>query len=71
MTVVLEYASASAAPQVGVNTRDFGEFTVAAVQFSDALRELEVLLENATHEDRTRAYHAAIGLSVTSSPELP
>lgn len=61
MTVVLEYESDRDAPAVGRDTRDFGEFKVAAVQFSDALRELEVLNENATEADKLRAYYAAMG----------
>lgn len=62
MTVVLEYEHVRDAPQVGAGTRDFGKFKVAAVQFSDALQELEVLLENATEADKLRAYHTATGL---------
>lgn len=68
MTVVLEYATARDAPAIGRDTRDFGTFKVAAVQFSDALRELEVLLENASEADKLRAYQAATSSPTTSSP---
>ncbi len=65
MTVVLEYESERDAPGIGRDTRDFGQFQVYAVQFSDALKELEVLLENASEEDKQRAYEAATGKTVT------
>jgi hypothetical protein len=69
MTVVLEYATDRDAPQIGPDTRDFGTFKVAAVQFSDALRELEVLAENASEEDKLRAYQAATSSSPSISGE--
>lgn len=62
MTIVLEYESARDAPQIGPTTRDFGPARVYAVQFSDALAELEVLLENASEADQMRAYRASKGL---------
>lgn len=43
ITVVLEYADEASVPRIGVGTRDFGNCSVRAVQFSDALEELEGL----------------------------
>lgn len=44
MTVVLEYKDEASAPRIGVHTKDFGDFTVYALQFSDALAEVERLI---------------------------
>lgn len=63
MTVVLEYPDNHAAPHVNARTKakDLGDGEVVAVQFSDALRELEVLEEHATEEVKTLAWKAAEG----------
>jgi hypothetical protein len=45
MTLVLEYENERDAPAIGPHTRDLGPFKVYAVQFADALLELEVLEE--------------------------
>lgn len=52
MTVVLEYPDEAAAPRIGAKSvgRDLGDGQVCAVQFSDALAELEVYCEHAPHE---------------------
>jgi hypothetical protein len=49
MTVVLEYPSVKDAPAVSARTKatDLGEGEVVAVQFADALLELEVVEEYA------------------------
>ena len=53
MTVVLEYLSRDHAPQVNARTKakDLGNGEVVAVQFSDALLELEVVEEYARRCD--------------------
>lgn len=63
MTVVLEYASKAVAPRVNARTKakDLGDGEVCSVQFSDALRELEVLEQHATEEVKTLAWKAAEG----------
>lgn len=43
VTVVLEYADESQVPRIGIDTKDFGQFKVTRLQFSDALAELERL----------------------------
>lgn len=58
-TVVFEYANIDAAPSVGSDTRDFGPARVVSVQFSDALAELQVLLEDASEEAKDRAFYAS------------
>lgn len=61
ITLVLEYPSDSDVPRIGPGTRDFGAFTaVTAVQFTDALAELEVLLEGADDAAKERAWQAAV-----------
>lgn len=61
MTVVLEYPSKAAAPAVNARTKakDLGDGEVCSVQFSDALRELEVLEEHATEDVKQLAWEAA------------
>jgi hypothetical protein len=53
MTVVLEYPNVKDAPQINARTRakDLGEGEVVAVQFADALLELEVVEEYARRCD--------------------
>lgn len=53
MTVVLEYPSVNDAPRVNARTKakDLGDGEVVAVQFSDALLELEVVEEYARRCD--------------------
>jgi len=61
MTVVLEYPDESASPRVNARTkaRDLGDGEVVSVQFSDALRELAVLEEDATEDTKERGWKAA------------
>ena len=61
MTVVLEYPSRDHAPQVNARTKakDLGDGEVCALQFSDALRELEVLEDHATEEAKELAWKAS------------
>jgi hypothetical protein len=61
MTVVLEYDRREDLPRVGANSRgsDLGNGRVMALQFSDALRELAVLEEDASDEVKDRAHEAA------------
>lgn len=61
MTVVLEYPSVADSPRITARTKakDLGEGEVCAVQFSDALRELEVLENHATEEVKEMAWRAA------------
>ena len=61
-TVVFEYQSSAQAPRVGTGTTNFGPGVVVAVQFSDALRELEYLAERAEPEDRVAAFQYAHAL---------
>lgn len=58
-TVVFEYENIDAAPSVGPDTKDFGTGRVVAVQFSDALAELEVLNEDADESTKDRAFAAS------------
>jgi len=63
ITYVLEYESDNHVPHIGPFTKDLGRFTkVVAVQFSDALAELEVALEDASEETKERAYRAAVSI---------
>lgn len=61
MTVVLEYPSVADSPRINARTKakDLGDGEVCSVQFSDALRELEVLENHATEEVKTLAWKAA------------
>lgn len=61
MTVVLEYPSAEDAPRINFNTKakDLGNAEVVALQFSDALRELEVLTDHATDEAKRAGWAAS------------
>jgi hypothetical protein len=61
MTVVLEYPSKDDAPRISYNTKakDLGDADVVALQFSDALRELEVLTDAATDEAKRAGWAAS------------
>lgn len=73
MTVVLEYPSADSVPRVGADTlaSDLGAAKVCALQFSDALRELEVLNDAAPEDVKERAFHAAFDYHGCSDPRRP
>ena len=61
ITVVLEYPSEDDVPRIGINTTDFGIGKVCAVQFSDALAELEQLHDGAApqHESQWQPIETA------------
>lgn len=61
MTVVLEYPSIQDAPRVNAKSlaKDLGNGEVVALQFSDALRELEVLERHASDAAKREAMVAA------------
>lgn len=59
ITVVLEYANDNAVPRIGLGTKDFGDFRVYALQFGDALLELECLHELSKQKDIDAAYDEA------------
>jgi hypothetical protein len=73
MTVVLEYASVEDAPRLGPLTegKDMGKFKVCAMQFSDALRELEVLDDHATDAVKDLAFRAAYSYPGCTDPRRP
>ena len=54
ITVVLEYPSEADVPRIGINTTDFGIGKVCAVQFSDALAELEQLHDSAAPQHESQ-----------------
>ena len=54
ITVVLEYPSEDDVPRIGINTTDFGIGKVCAVQFSDALAELEQLHDSAAPQHESQ-----------------
>lgn len=61
ITVVLEYPDRVSSPRINARTKakDLGDGEVTAVQFSDALRELEVLEEHATEQVKDLGWKAA------------
>lgn len=61
ITVVLEYASKHDMPSINARTKasDLGNGEVTAVQFSDALRELEVLENDASEATKDAAWRAS------------
>lgn len=67
ITLVLEYENDDAIPRIGSDSKDFGDFKLHAIQFNDALKELEVLSGYCTEEQRLQAHRAAD----TSTPEHP
>jgi hypothetical protein len=73
MTLVLEYANVEDAPRIGAATKGegFGTFRVCAMQFSDALRELEVLEDEATEDAKDRAYRASYAYPGCTDPRSP
>lgn len=73
MTLVLEYANVEDAPRIGAATegKDFGKFRVCAMQFSDALRELEVLEDNADEDVKMQAFRASFDYPGCTDPRRP
>ena len=61
ITGVLDYPSEADVPRIGINTTDFGIGKVCAVQFSDALAELEQLHDSAApqHESQWQPIETA------------
>jgi len=73
MTVVLEYETVEDAPRIGPLTegKDMGKFKVCAMQFSDALRELEVLEDAATEAVKDAAWRASYSYPGCTDPRQP
>lgn len=57
ITLVLEYENDADVPRIAIDTKDFGNFKLHSLQFSDALLELEVLHEYIRPVDLMAARH--------------
>lgn len=69
ITVVLEYKDDAAVPRIGVGTKEFGDFQLVAVQFNDALKELEALSEFCSDEERQQAWKATSATALRVSDD--
>lgn len=74
ITVVLEYPSWADIPRIGANTRldEMGLPKICSLQFSDALKEMEVL-EDAIHDSDVlaRAHRASYDYPNCDDPRRP
>lgn len=73
ITVVLEYSNCSDVPRIGPKTiaAELGDASICSLQFSDALREMEVLERDATEETKDEAFRASYGYPGCTDPRAP
>ncbi len=62
-----------AVPRIGMLTplTDYGSPRICAMQFSDALRELEVLEDHASEATKHKAFAASYGYPGCTDPRKP
>jgi hypothetical protein len=73
ITVVFEYPSVDDVPRIGLTTplAEYGTPRICAMQFSDALRELEVLEDRATTAAKDAAFAASYDYPGCTDPRRP
>jgi hypothetical protein len=73
ITLVLEYPSVDDVPRIGLTTKlgEIGSPRLCAMQFSDALRELEVLEDAADDATKDKAFSASYDYPGCTDPRAP